>query len=326
MSFDIFDGTALVTGGAGFIGSHLVSLLNDRGVNVRVVDDGSRGDFARIDGLSNVEIVEGDLTDPAVARAAVDEVAYCFHLAAVVGDVDTLSNPGMMYENLVIDYNVLQACEEANVEKLFYTSSACVYPTDLQEEDYECLSEGDAFKGGANPDGDYGWAKALGEQMAKSFDRECEFETVIGRPFNPYGPHESFDPQDSHVIPAFIRRAVNGEDPFTVWGSGEQIRTFTYVEDLTEGMIATMETLGDGTAVNLSGTKDIRIADLAETVLDVVGHDVDIAYDESKPEGVRARKPDMTQGYDALDWRSETSLEEGIERTLNWYLEQTKGI
>lgn len=324
MENGLADSNVLVTGGTGFIGSHLVAELDTLGANLLVVDDDSRGDSDRVNNLSNVTIINGDLTDPEVAERSARDADYCFHLAAVVGDVAFMtSNAHRIYENLLIDYNVFEACRKHDVKKVLYTSSACVYPTDLQEEDYAFLSEDDAYRHGANPDGDYGWTKVVGEQMAMSLTEHLDISIATVRPFNPYGPHESFDPDDSHVIPAFIRRAANDEDPFVVWGSGEQVRTFTYVQDLARGMIGAMRNIEGGQVINLSDTDAVTIRELAEIVLDIADHDAELVFDESKPEGVKIRKPDVTNAQDTLYWEPKTSLRDGVRETYEWYIEQT---
>lgn len=315
------DANVLVTGGAGFIGSHLVDELAKLGSNVIIIDDTSRGELQKVPNKSDIELVKGDLINRDLIEKYAAEVDYCFHLAAIVGDVAFMqSNSHQIYKNLVIDYNVFEACRQNDVKKVVYTSSACVYPTNLQEEDYALLSEEDAYKHGANPDGDYGWTKVVGEQMAMSLSDQFNFPIAIVRPFNPYGPRESFDPDDSHVIPAFIRRAVNSENPFTVWGSGEQVRTFTYVRDQARGMISALRDIEGGEVINLSDTASVTIEELAEIVLDVTNHDAEIVFDKSKPEGVKVRKPDMDKANDRLNWKPTTSLREGIRETYEWYL------
>jgi len=312
----------LVTGGTGFIGSHLTDALVELGAHPIVVDDNSRGRPENIIHRDSVELVEADLTDETVAMEWTSDVNFCFHLAAVVGDVAFMaSNPHRIYENLKIDYNVLEACRQNGVKKMLYTSSACVYPTDLQEDEHALLSESQALENGANPDGDYGWTKLVGERISTSLTDTFDLPIVVARPFNPYGPGERFDEKDSHVIPAFVRRAANREDPFVVWGSGEQVRTFTYVEDLVNGMIASMRSVEGGTTVNLSTTESVTIAELARTVLDIADYDAQITFDESKPEGVKIRKPDMTKANEMLDWEPDTDIRTGIKRTYEWYVQ-----
>jgi UDP-glucose 4-epimerase len=318
MESNLVDEKVLVTGGAGFLGSHVVDILLEKGAKPIVIDNSTRGSREYVN--NNAEFINGDLTDPEIADIATQQADWVFHLAAVVGDVAyMLSNPYSIYENIVIDYNIFSKSVDNNINKLLYTSSACVYPTNLQDTEYKQLSEKDAYQHGANPDGDYGWTKVVGEQMAKSINSQTELSVSIVRPFNPYGPRESFDPQDSHVIPAFIRRATEREDPFIIWGSGEQVRTFTYVTDVAKGMIEAMLYLDGGQTTNLTSTESTTISELAETVLEIAGYDPKIKYDQTKPEGVRIREPAKTGVLKSMPWSAEVDLKQGIKRTYDWY-------
>jgi nucleoside-diphosphate-sugar epimerase len=323
MSNELFKGkTVLVTGGAGFIGSHLVDALLNRGSNVRVVDDLSRGKLTNLDHCKDrIEFIKGDLADPKVAENATNGCCMCFHLAAVVGDVRWMNtHPAEIFKSLIINYNVIDACRKMDIIKLLYTSSACTYPTTLQaNSDMPPLKEEDALKGGGIPDGDYGWVKLLGEIQCRSYHELYGIKIAVVRPFNPYGPRESFDPKDSHVIPALIRRASNREKPFVVWGDGEQRRAFSYVSDLVDGMILASEKLSDATPINLGEFNDTSIREIAELTLRLTGYETQIVWDTSKPMGVSVRKSDMTKATQVLGWKPKISLEEGLKRTIDWY-------
>ena len=324
MSNDLFDGkTVLVTGGAGFIGSHLVDALLDRGSKVKVVDDLSRGKISHLDHCKErIEFIKGDLANPKTAEQALQGCSICFHLAAVVGDVRWMNtHPSEIFKSLLINYQVIDACRKMDIDKLLYTSSACTYPLDLQANpDLPPLKEEDVLKCGAMPDGDYGWAKLLGEVQCCSYQEMYGMNIAVVRPFNPYGPRESFDPEDSHVIPALIRRAVNREKPFVVWGDGEPRRAFTYVSDLVEGMILACEKLSDANPINLGEFNDTSVRKIAEVVLRLTGYDTQIVWDTSKPKGVGVRKSDMTKATQVLGWKPKVNLEEGIKRTIDWYI------
>jgi nucleoside-diphosphate-sugar epimerase len=208
-----------------------------------------------------------------------------------------------------------------NIDRLLYTSSACAYPVDLQTaEEQPPLKEDDALKHGAKPDSDYGWTKLLGEIQCQAYHRSYGMKVSIVRPFNPYGPRESFDPKDSHVIPALIRKAVRRENPFVAWGDGRQARAFEYVDDLVEGIILAIEKKVDADPVNLGSSYPVTIRELAELVLKVTGYDTSIMWDTSKPQGVKSRKADMSKAWNILGWKPRTPLEEGLTRTLNWFL------
>lgn len=313
----------LVTGGAGFIGSHLVDELVRKKADVRVVDDFSRGKLRNIrHNLDKLELLGEDLKDMSVALRSVKDVDFCFHLAARVGGVKFMKiHPAKMCKNISIDYNTIEACRRSNVRRMLYVSSACVYPMALQRNVSQSpLKEEDAFEYGANPDGYYGWFKILGEIQCQAYSKEYGMKIAVVRPFNPYGPRESFDPKDSHVIPALIRKAIRRENPFVVWGSGKQERGFTYVSDLVDGLLLAIENSTDATPINLGTNKTTSMKDLAELVLRLTGRDVPVKYDRSKPEGVVSRKADISKAMKILRWKQKISLKTGLKKTINWYI------
>lgn len=319
-----FDGKkVLVTGGAGFIGSHLVDELLQRKADVRVVDDLSRGKISNIEHCKDsIEFIKGDLMDAKTAEAAVRDVNMCFHLAAIVGGVDFMtSHPAEIFKSVTINNNVIDACRKIDVDRLLFTSSACTYPVDRQTaEEQPPLKEEDVLEHGAKPDSDYGWTKLLGEIQCQAYHRSYGMKIAIVRPFNPYGPRESFDPKDSHVIPSLMRRAVRRENPFIVWGDGTQARAFEYVRDLAEGIVLAIGTKVDADPINLGSSNPVTIREIAELVLQVTGYNASIVWDTNKPQGVKSRKADMSKARNVLGWKPRTPLKEGLMQTLNWYL------
>lgn len=314
----------LVTGGAGFIGSHLVDELLRRNAEVRVVDDLSRGNLSNIQHCADkIEFILGDLANREIAEKAAKDIDICFHLAAIVGGVEYMaSHSAEICKNIPINYNVIDACRKMDVERLLYTSTACTYPVDLQiEANQPPLKEEDALKYGARPDSEYGWVKLLGEIQCEAYHKSYGMKIAIVRPFNPYGPRESFDPHDSHVIPALIRKAVFRENPFIVWGDGGQTRAFTYVEDLVEGMILAVEKATNADPINLGGSDYVSIRELAKLILTLANYDTSIVWDKTKPEGVRARKADMSKARQIIGWRPELTLEQGLRKTIDWFAE-----
>ena len=312
----------LVTGGAGFIGSFLVDELLRRDAEVRVVDDLSRGRRENLkDCYDKIEFLKGDLAEKDIAKKALRDIDICFHLAAVVGGVEYMnSHPAEILKTIPTNYNVIEMCRRMDNERLLYTSTACTYPVNLQENvDQLPLKEDDVLKYGARPDSDYGWAKLLGEIQCQAYYKVYGMNISIVRPFNPYGPRESFDPKDSHVIPALIRRAVSREDPFLVWGSGQQIRAFIYIEDVIEGMILAVEKALNADPINLGSSEYATVRELAELILKLTNYDVSIVWDKTKPEGVKVRKSDMSKASHLLGWKPKISLKEGLKRTIDWY-------
>jgi len=316
------DVQCLVTGGAGFIGSHLVDELLRLGAKVRVVDDLSRGKRENIAHFfDQIEFLKGDLAEKSVAIEALRDIDICFHLAAVVGGVEFMnSHPAEISKNLPIDRNVIDGCRHMDTERLLYTSTACTYPTSLQEEaDIPALKEEDAFKHGVKPDSFYGWTKIMGEVACRAYHDAYGMKISIVRPFNPYGPRDDFDPDSSHVIPALIRKAVRRERPFIVWGDGEQSRAFQYVTDIVRAFALAVERFPNSEPINLGTSDAVKIRHLAELILSLVGYETPIQFDSSRPRGVRCRKADMTKAVQGLGWKPEVSLKDGLKNTIEWF-------
>jgi nucleoside-diphosphate-sugar epimerase len=319
---DFDEKKVLVTGGAGFIGSHLVDELLKKNADVRVVDDLSRGSVINLNHCKDrIEFIKGNLMDARTAEEAVRNVDACFHLAAIVGGVDFMTtHPAEIFNSVSINNNIIDACRKMDVDRLLFTSSACIYPVDLQiAEEQPPLKEKDALQYGAKADSDYGWTKLLGEIQCQAYHRSYGMKIAIVRPFNPYGPRESFDPKDSHVIPSLLRRAVLRENPFIVWGNGEQARAFEYVGDLAEGLVLAMGTKVDADPINLGSSNPVTIRKIAELVLKLTDYKTSIIWDTSKPQGVKSRKADMSKSLNDLGWKPKTPLEDGLMQTLAWY-------
>lgn len=319
----------IVTGGASFIGSHLVEKLISLGSSVTVIDDLSSGKIENIENVSaQINFVKGDLRNQDVAMSTFKGQDYVFHLANIHGGRGFIeSHPGEISQNFLIDGNVLLAAKDNFVSRFCYASSACVYPTNLQvmnpTEENRYLTEemADPFKiGGANSDGVYGWAKFMGELALKSYSEQFGLKGVSCRLFTVYGPREN----ESHAIIAFIARALLRQDPYEVWGSGNQDRNFTYVDDVVEGMLLATSRIDDCSAINI-GTKEItKIKDAVLEVCKIVGHNPnDFYFDTSKPEGVSARAASVKMQREILDWEPNISFSEGIFKTIDWYSQNT---
>jgi len=317
----------LVTGGTGFIGSHLVDELLRLGAKVRVVDNLSRGTKDSLaDCLNQIEFVSGDLTKETVATRALKKVDVCFHLAAVVGGVEFMnSHPAEISKNLLIDRNVIEQCRRMNTERLLYTSTACTYPTSLQEDaNSPALKEKDAFEHGVRPDSFYGWTKIMGEVACRAYHDAYGMKISVVRPFNPYGPRDYFDPKSSHVIPALIRRALRHERPFVVWGDGEQSRAFQYVTDVARAFPLAVEKLQNAEPINLGTSDPTKIRDLAAMILRLTDFQTEVVFDKAKPQGVKSRRADTSKAHNVLGWIPQMTLEDGLRRTIDWYLTRSR--
>jgi UDP-glucose 4-epimerase len=310
----------LVTGGASFIGSHLVEDLVEMGADVRVVDDFSSGERESLtDVRDEIEVVEGDLKQYQVAHRATKGIDTVFHLAADHGGRGYIANyPANCATNMALDNIVYESAAENGVERITFASSACVYPTDIQQERERLREDMVSFeeRGGAYADEVYGWAKLMGERSLHAYADQYGIDTSIVRIFTAYGPREN----ETHAIIALMAKAYAEQDPYRIWGDGEQTRNFTYVKDITRALRLAAENITDGTPVNAGISRYVSINEVVDQIferLDRTPHDREYLTD--KPVGVRHRAADTTRAEELLGWEPQVSLEEGLERTLEWY-------
>ena len=310
----------LVTGGASFIGSHLVDALVDRGAQVRVADDLSSGRLENLHGhveAGAVEFLEVDLREADHAGRAVADVEIVFHLAASHGGRGYIdSHPVECSTNLILDGQVFRQAARAGVGKVVYASSGCVYPCRLQEDPEEEVYLAESMVGPPyEADGLYGWAKLMGEMSLRAYCRGGHFEGVSLRYFTAYGPRCS----ESHAVIAMLARALTKQDPFVVWGDGRQIRNWTHVEDIVEGTLRAAERTNDGTAINLGTRERVSVLRAVQRVLEITGHQPEIRFDPGKPTGPRNRCCDNGLARRLLGWEPSIDFDRGLERTAHWY-------
>jgi nucleoside-diphosphate-sugar epimerase len=310
----------LVTGGCSFIGSHLVDALVKRGADVRVVDNLSSGKKAYIQQLINsgdVEFIEADLLESDIAEQAVAGIENVFHLAADHGGRGYIDlHQAACSTNLALDSLMIRAAHRAGVEHFTFASSGCVYPTDVQADpSQEVYLIEDMVKPPYQADDLYGWAKLMAELSLKAYHRDYGLKCASLRYFTVYGERCT----ESHAVIAMIARAMVRQDPFIVWGTGEQIRNWTYVGDIVEGTIRAAERIEDGTAVNLGTMERIRVIDAARSIISNSGYTPKVQTDPSKPTGPYNRVADNSLAKSLLDWAPEVSFIEGLEQTIDWY-------
>ena len=314
----------LVTGGAGFIGSHVVEMLVSAGATVRVttsreINDVGRRNLAQV--LTEVEIVTANLTDLGDALKATKDQEYIINAAAKVAGVHwNMSHPATMFrENMLIGMNVIEAAKQNGCERFLVVSSACVYPRHCTIPTPEI----EGFKDEPEPTNiGYGWAKRMSEFLGKAYHDEHGMTVAIARPYNAYGPRDNFDPERSHVVPGIIQRLFAGENPFHVWGDGEQSRSFLYVKDFARGLIEILEKYPESDALNLGANEEVKIKDLVQLILEIAGkQDLPIVYDKSKPSGQPRRCCDTTKAEAKINWHPEYGLRRGLKETIDWYKE-----
>jgi nucleoside-diphosphate-sugar epimerase len=311
----------LVTGGASFIGSHLVDALVERGAHVRVVDDLSSGKLKNIsDHVSEarIEFVEADLRCAGIAEKAVSGISVVFHLAADHGGRGYVDlHQAACATNLLLDGAVFRACHEAGVEKLVYASSGCVYPNGLQTDPGKTVYLREEMVGPPyDADNMYGWAKLMGELSLRAYYKDWGMKSACCRYFTVYGPRGV----ENHAIIALIARAFTAQDPFIVWGTGEQIRNWTYIEDIVRGTILAAESVEDGTGVNLGTMERVRVIDAVHEILRAFGQQPRIELHPESPTGPFNRVADNSLAKRLLGWEPKVRFIDGLHRTIEWYV------
>lgn len=310
----------LVTGGASFIGSHLVDTLIERGANIRVVDDLSSGNMKNIEQHmkdGKIDFIQGDLKDPAVVQQAVLGMNIVFHLAADHGGRGYVDlHQAACSTNLLVDGMLFHACYGAKVDKVIYASSGCVYPNHLQNNPNEILYLTEDLVGPPyDADNMYGWAKLMGEMTLRSYHKDWGMKSASCRYFTVYGERG----HENHAVIAMIARAFIGQNPFVVWGNGEQIRNWTHVSDIVRGTILAAERIDDGTAVNLGTMERTRVVDAVKEVLRYTRHKADIEFQPEMPTGPVNRVANNSLAKKLLSWEPEVKFIDGLHRTADWY-------
>ena len=313
----------LVTGGASFIGSHLVELLLKSGANISVVDDMSSGraeNLLEVD--KDINLIIGDVRNPDVVSKEMTRVEIVFNLAAMHGGRGYIeTHPVECMNNMLLYHIFFENAAKNGVETIVHASSACVYPTNLQdkEEDRYLLAEEDAnFEepGKAFSDGEYGWAKLMGELQLNAFHKQYGINGAAARIFTAYGEREN----ESHAAIALIAKALLKLDPYPIWGNGQQTRNFTYVKDTAMGLaLAGTQTKGFET-LNVGTSSHYTIMELCEVVFDFYQWRPEkFDFQLDKPVGVKSRASDNTKINKLFGWEPTINLQEGVVKTADWY-------
>jgi nucleoside-diphosphate-sugar epimerase len=322
----------LVTGGASFIGSHLVDRLVAAGARgIRVVDDLSSGELENIRGhveSGAVEFDRSDLLVPGVAQRVVEGVDVIFHLAAIHGGRGYVDlHQAECAKNLALDGMLIDAAQRASVEKFVFASSGCVYPSYIQQDLSQTLYLTEDKVGPPyDSDGMYGWAKLMAEKTLVANYHTYGMKAASCRFFTVYGERGV----ENHAVIAMIARAFVGQDPFEVWGDGTQLRNWTYVGDIVDGMILSAEKIDDGTAVNLGTMERTSVREAVEEVLRYTGHNATIKLRPDMPTGPLNRIASNELGKRLLGWEPQMKFRDGLHRTIDWYFatkdrEQVRG-
>ncbi|MGE0090530.1 MAG: GDP-mannose 4,6-dehydratase [Bacteroidales bacterium] len=300
---------ALVTGGAGFIGSNVVKLLLEKGWDVRILDNLSSGYKCNLDGL-NVEFVEGDVCNPETAMNACKNRDVVFHLAASVGRQRSIDNPQLDSSiNLIGTINILEGMRKNNVPKIVYSSSAALFGelvTPTIDENHP-----------QNADSPYGVSKLAAEKMILAYAGIYDITGVCLRYFNIYGVNQRFDLY-GNVIPIFAKRIYSGE-PITIYGDGEQTRDFLNVKDVARANYLGATTDKGTDVYNMGSGSSITINKLAEIMKRISSMSNEIKYALERPADVKHCKADASKAKRILGFEASVGLEEGLKEYMTWF-------
>ncbi len=295
----------LITGGAGFIGSHLAAALHQR-ADVRILDNLRTGDRRRL-GSGKVDFVQASVLDTDILRTAMSGVDFVYHLAAMVGVQDSMENPRTCIEiNVVGTFNVLEAAAEAGVRKLVFASTAAVYGDDPPVPTSETVAP--------NPKSPYAISKLDGEYFCEMFRREGRLKTATVRFFNVFGPGQDPASPYAAAVPAFLRRAMCGEE-MTIFGDGEQTRDFVYVKDAVASLVFAAENSDLGGAFNCGYGRQITINELVDRILASTPSESRAIHLPERPGDVRHSCASTRRLRDA-GWRPVSSLDDGLRETV----------
>jgi nucleoside-diphosphate-sugar epimerase len=308
----------LVTGGAGFIGSHIGAALQAQGDQVRVLDDLSTGFERNIDAIGDgVEFIQGSVTDPEVVARAVDGCDYVYHEAALASVPRSVAQPDASnHANVTGTLNVLMAARDAKVKRLVYAASSSAYG------DTEVLPKVETMA--VNPKSPYAVAKLAGEHYVSAFASCYGMETLSIRYFNVFGPRQDPNSPYAAVIPIFADALIEGRAPM-IHGDGEQSRDFTYIDNVVSANLKALTAKKlSGEVVNVALGRRTTLNELYTMLQGVIGSDVAAEYGPTREGDVKHSEADISRAVDLLGYETLVSVEEGISRTVDWYREFRK--
>jgi len=311
-----------VTGGAGFIGSHVVEQLLLLGAEVRVLTRLKEAPFlCHLRGSLDVQVC--DLGDYGAALRGIEGASAVLHLAATVAGLEyNASHPASIFQdNLTTFFNTIRAAQTAGVDRFLVTSSACVYPRHCSIP----TPESEGVVGEPEPtNSGYGWAKRMQEYLGKQYQKEFGFSVAIARPYNAYGPRDNFDQATSHVIPALIRKAFLSTDgALRVWGDGSHSRSFVYVDDFSRGLLEVAARYPEADPLNIGSEEEVSIRAIAEIIASLVsevrGHEIRPLFDPAGLTGQPRRMCDTSKAKSLLGFVARVPLKPGLRRTVEWF-------
>jgi GDP-D-mannose 3', 5'-epimerase len=315
---------ALVLGGGGFIGTHMVNRLKEEGFWVRAVDL----KFPEFSPTQADDFIQGDLRDPFICRDAIDQkFDEIYQFAADMGGAGFVftgeNDADIMHNSALINLNVLEACLRRNSKRIFYSSSACMYPEHNQmDPNNPNCEESSAYP--ANPDSEYGWEKLFSERLFLAFARNYGFESRVARYHNIFGPEGTWQGGREKAPAAICRKIAMAKDgdEIEIWGDGKQTRSFLIVDECIEGTIRLMRSNFMG-PVNIGSDEMVTINQLVDLVTKISGKKIQKKHIEG-PEGVRGRNSENTLIKEKLNWAPTNSLKRGLDITYKWILHKAE--
>lgn len=308
------DKKILVTGGTGFIGSHLVDRLVSLGSIIYVP---TRNKEFQLDN-KRINIMRGDLNNLNFCNEITKDIDIVFNLAADVKSIHyKTQHPASCFrDNLTIFMNILESSRINKVKKFLTMSSVSVYPSECKIP----IPEEEGIISTPNPNQEsYGWAKRMQEFLSISYSKEYNMNISIIRADNVYGPKDNFNNDSVHVIPTLIRKIISNENPINVWGSGNQTRSFIYIDDLIDGLNLAIEKINNGDPINIGSEEEISIKELVETIMNLSNKKPQIIFDKTKAEGHKRRVCDISKAKKILGFKAKTNIKEGLNKTIEWY-------
>lgn len=313
-----------VLGAGGFIGSHMVKRLKSEGHWVRGVDL-KMPDFA----MSEADqFIVGDLRNPRIVEEVLKDIDEVYQFAADMGGAGYIftgeHDADVMHNSSLININVAAWSRIHGIEKLFYSSSACMYPQDIQEDSNNPgLKESDAYPG--NPDSEYGWEKLFSERLFLAYQRNYGLNVRIARFHNIFGPEGTYKGGKEKAPAAICRKVAEAKDGdvIEIWGDGEQTRSFLYIDECIEGVRRLMESDFTG-PVNIGSSEMVSINELAQLTMIIANKKLKVKHDLTRPQGVRGRNSDNTLINQKLGWAPTIPLFDGLEKTYHWINKQIK--
>lgn len=308
----------LVTGGAGFIGSHVVQSLLRRGERVRVVDNLCTGSIERLSRVrSSIDFVEADLADPQVCDRVVGGVTYVLHQAAIPSVQRSIRDPlASNRANVTATLNLLESCRTRRVGRVIFAASSSAYGNTAVLPKHEDMI--------ANPLSPYALQKFVGERYARMYHELFGLETVSLRYFNVFGPSQDPHSEYSAVIPKFISKLLNGET-LTIFGDGDQSRDFTYVDNIVEANLLALKATGAaGKVCNIGSGTRISLNQLVAILEKIIGRKANVEYQPVRPGDVRDSQADITRAKNILDYSPQISIEDGLSKTVEWFRAQRR--